>query len=189
MKAGARSTPFHSLEDLERPTSVRYTTARLEIAEINNDRQDLPKIVVDSVQEIAILIEATCLGASVRVTQDGVVAVNLFKEAPEQANASREGTTVPLPYDVYLFNQKLSISLLHKAQSSDSMSNNPTIFYLILDAQYGWNSYPNHCVDRTRDIGGSEERPSMPRWTYILRKPIERKRIVETIRSVYKNEN
>ncbi|WVZ88918.1 hypothetical protein U9M48_035385 [Paspalum notatum var. saurae] len=40
------------------------------------------------------------LGATIKVTQDGVVAVNLFKEALEQASAPREGTTVPLPYDV-----------------------------------------------------------------------------------------
>ncbi|WVZ69768.1 LOW QUALITY PROTEIN: hypothetical protein U9M48_018503 [Paspalum notatum var. saurae] len=108
MKAGARSTPFHSPEDLERPTSVKYTSssqaAGPKIAETNNDRQDLPEIVVDSVQEIAMSIEAACLGASVTVTQDGVVAVNLFKEAPEQASASREGITVPLPYDVIFMN-------------------------------------------------------------------------------------
>jgi CheY-like chemotaxis protein len=39
------------------------------------------------------------LGATVRVAQDGAVAVNLFKEALEQANVPEEGV-VPLPYHV-----------------------------------------------------------------------------------------
>jgi len=39
------------------------------------------------------------LGATVRVAQDGAVAVNLFKEALEQASVPEEGA-VPLPYHV-----------------------------------------------------------------------------------------
>jgi 4-hydroxy-L-threonine phosphate dehydrogenase PdxA len=39
------------------------------------------------------------LGATVRVAQDGAVAVNLFKEALEQASVPEQGA-VPLPYHV-----------------------------------------------------------------------------------------
>nr|CAB3467269.1 unnamed protein product [Digitaria exilis] len=40
------------------------------------------------------------LGATVRVAQDGAVALNMFKEALEQASVPEEGAVVPLPFHV-----------------------------------------------------------------------------------------
>ncbi|KAJ1258305.1 hypothetical protein BS78_10G065300 [Paspalum vaginatum] len=119
----------------------------------------------------------TQLGASVKVAQDGAVAVNLFKEALEQASALGEGIKIPLPYDVIFMDCQMPNIDGYEATK------------IIREEERRHGIHTPIIALTAHEMQEDLEKAIHAGMDLHVTKPIEQKRIVEAVRSVCKHEN
>nr|XP_034590482.1 probable histidine kinase 2 [Setaria viridis] len=116
------------------------------------------------------------LGATVRVAQDGAVAVNLFKEALEQASVSEEGA-MPLPYNVIFMDCQMPNMDGYEATK------------LIREEEHRYKIHTPIIALTAHEMEEDLQKAIDAGMDLHLTKPIERKRIVEAVCRVCKREN
>ncbi|XP_025813247.1 probable histidine kinase 2 [Panicum hallii] len=116
------------------------------------------------------------LGATVRVAQDGAVAVNLFKEALEQASVPEQGA-VPLPYHVIFMDCQMPNIDGYEATK------------LIREEEHRYGIHTPIIALTAHNMEEDLQKAIDAGMDLHLTKPIERKRIVEAVCRVCKREN
>lgn len=117
------------------------------------------------------------LGAIVEVAVDGSKAVEMFKDALEQASVSEEHTAVPLPYDVIFMDCQMPLMDGYEATKRirDEESRCGIHTPIVALTAHAMEEDLQEAIQAGMDLH--------------LTKPIERKRIVEAVHHVRKDEN
>ncbi|CAL5044190.1 unnamed protein product [Urochloa decumbens] len=116
------------------------------------------------------------LGATVRIAQDGAVAVNLFKEALEKASVPEEGS-VPLPYHVIFMDCQMPNMDGYEATK------------LIREEEQHYAIHTPIIALTANDMEEDMQKAIHAGMDLHLTKPINGKKIVEAVSRVCKREN